>query len=163
MKIRETDDFDGGLHNVCGYIPLVDYQLLVPKSLKREVFYGEDQPLLTLSLTLSKTNRYEIVDMRLQSEGNAVPISTSFLTKLSLPQVIRQIAVDAIPHSSYWTSPPAELTDDYLAQLYWFEHVTWGTPRMALMDVTGWSRSNTNHHIRRIEKVFELPKEKVNA
>jgi hypothetical protein len=161
MEIRDTEDFDGKLHNVCGYIPLVDHQLLVPRSLKREVFYGKDQPLLTLNLSLLGAERLEVVGINLQAPEDGSAISSSFLTKLSIPKVIRQIAEEAIPHSSYWTTPPPEHSDDYLAQLYWFEYVTWGTPRLAIMNLTGWSRANTNHHLRRISKVFDLPQTKV--
>ena len=160
MEIRDTEEFDGKMQNVGGYIPDVAHQLLVPKSIKREVFYGENQPLLTLSLSLLDTNRFEVVGMNLQTPENGSSISTNFLTKLSIPKVIRQIAVEAIPYSSYWTTPPTEYSDDYLAQLYWFEHVTWGAPRLAIMSFTGWSRANTNYHLRRISKVFDLPRTK---
>lgn len=161
MEFRDTEDFDGKLVNVGGYIPEVTQQLLVPKSLNREVFYGEDQPLLVLNLSLLDTKRLEVVGISLQTPENGSPISTSFLTKLSIPKIIRQIAVEAIPYSSYWTDPPSKYSDDYLAQLYWFEYVTWGAPRLAIMNLTGWSRANTNHHLRRISKVFDLPQAKV--
>jgi hypothetical protein len=157
MEIRDTEDFDGGLHNVCGYIPDVSQQLLVPRSLKREVFYGDDQPLLTLSLSLLDTNRFEVVGVNLQVPKSGSAISTSFLTKLSIPKIVRETTVEAIPYSSYWTTPPTDYSDDYLAQLYWFEYVTWGAPRLAIMNLTGWSRANTNHHLRRIAKIFDLP------
>jgi len=161
MEIRDTEEFDGKMQNVGGYIPDVAHQLLVPKSLKREVFYGDDQPLLTLSLSLLDTNRLEVVGMNLQTSEGGTPISTNLLTKMSIPKVIRQIAEEIIPHSSYWTTPPTDYSDDYLAQLYWFEYVTWGAPRLALMNLTGWSRANTNHHLRRIAKTFDLPRTKV--
>ena len=157
MKIRETEKIDGKLYSVCGYSLEVDHQLLVPKFIEREVVYGEDQPTLTLSLSFVENSRLEIVDMKLSSREGSVPVSTSLLTKLSLPQTIRKIALDAIPNSNYWTTPPTKYTDDYLAQLYWFEHITWGTPRVAIMRVTGWSKPNANYHITKLSKVFNFP------
>ena len=45
----------------------------------------------------------------------------------------------------------------FLAQLYWFEFVGWGSPRASIMSYMGWSRANANFHIKRINKLFPLP------
>lgn len=156
--IRETYQPDGRLKDVLGYTPFAKHQLLVPAELYREIEYKDPAMTLSVKISLSDEGRYELT--HLEVSGFA-PISKKFLVDVPFPEIIRKAAVKAIPNSDYWLNPAfednAEIPDDYLAQLYWFEHLTWGSPRLAIMAVTGWSRANANYHIRRLTKYYDLP------
>lgn len=104
--------------------------------------------------------RIEIKELRVIGVNGFV--ATQYLTGLGLPRIIRAIAVSSIPGSARWQPDRKEgeskdLSYKFLAELYWFEHISWGSPRTALMNYTGWSRANTNWHLRRIAKEFPLP------
>jgi hypothetical protein len=159
MEIFETEDLDGKLKTVPGYyIPLGEQQLLVPERASRYVVYEDVEAKVKVTIALVDS-RFEVVSLGI-GDGSQ-PVYTRSLTKLSLPKVVREIALRAIPRSDYWTSKSLvsklDITDDYLAQLYWFEYITRGAPREAIMQVTGWSRANANYHIRRISKFIDLP------
>lgn len=89
-------------------------------------------------------------------------ITTKALTLLALPQVIRALAEDAIPNSQTWSKPRAPgdnrpTSPEFLAQIYWFEHVSWGSPRASIMKYMGWSRTNANFHITKFSKQIAMP------
>ena len=159
VDIRTTDRADGPFTLAGPEMPDLKFQLVVPTALEREVLYGQDEPRLTLRLIFSG-ERFEVSQLTAHSETHFV--TTQFLTQLGLPRLIRRIGIETIPNTSTWI--PADGEDgmgvesyDYLAQLYWFEHVTWGSPRAAIMRYTGWSRANSNWHIRKIRAKFQLP------
>lgn len=159
VDIQSTHRADGPLTLAGPEMPDLKFQLMVPSALEREVLYGQDEPRLILRLVFSG-ERFEISQLTVHGETHFV--TTQFLTQLALPKLIRRIGTETIPNTSTWI--PTEGEDemgiesyDYLAQLYWFEHVTWGSPRAAIMKYTGWSRANSNWHIRKIRKEFSLP------
>lgn len=158
LTINAGADFDGKLKDVCGYTPFSDHQLMMPTKLHRDIEYTDPKMTVSVSLSLSDEGRYEMT--RLEVSGLA-PISKKFLVDVPFPQIIRKVATEAIPDSQYWLNPPfdkgSEIQEDYLVQLYWFEHATWGSPRSAIMELTGWSRANANYHIRRLTKYYDLP------
>lgn len=154
MEIQQTRASNWAKVNICGKVPQVEFQLVVPRKIQSIVTYGVDVPKINIDMSVLKENKYEITNLQVMG----APVSTVFLTKLSLPKIIRKIAEKAIPNSGYWarlqdTAP----TDEYLVQLYWFEHLTWGKPREAIMKATGWSRPNANYHLRRLSKKYLLP------
>jgi len=131
----------------------------------RRVVYSGESPEVELSLVFSG-ERLEI--SRLLATSGDTFITTQFLTQLALPKVIRSIGAEAVPHRENWMPKDGHSglgldSYDYLAQLYWFEHLTWGSPRLALMNYMGWSRANTNWHIRKIRKNFPLPMREARA
>lgn len=149
---------DGELVLAGPSLPGLRHQLLVPRTLRRTVDYGRELPTVSLTLTF-EGERFEITELLARSR-NQTFISTQFLTHLSLPKVIAELTRNAIPKSETW----AELgngigleDDEFITQLYWFSHVTWGTPRADVMTYTGWSRANTNWHLRRLSKKYPLP------
>lgn len=159
VRIHSTETSDGPLTQVGPTMPNLSVQLEVPSTLTREVFYGKDEPRVLIELVFSG-ERLEVKRLTAHSETGFV--TTQFLTQLGLPRLIRQIGVETIPNCSTWI--PSEGQEgmgiesyNYLAQLYWFEHATWGSPRVAIMKFTGWSRANANWHIRKIRKQFLLP------
>jgi hypothetical protein len=157
FRISPSNASDGQLIDVCAPLTTQKHRLLVPKTLSRVVDYGPDRPKVSVDLELYE-GRLEVD--RLNIERHTEYISTFFLTHLALPKVIRQVAISAIPNSSHWLSPEEsvlEHEDEYLVQLYWFEYLSWGSPRTALMEATGWSRPNTNWHLRKLSKRFAMP------
>lgn len=132
-------------------------QLSIPETITRLVNY----PALELEVEITchfSGERLEVSKLNIQGCGTY--IATAALTRLSLPQVIRRIALDAIPNVSHWLNPKPELLDKnlaFLAQIYWLEHASWGAPRTAIMELKSWSRPNTSFHLKNIAKIFELP------
>lgn len=93
-------------------------------------------------------------------------LNATHLIKIKLPDLVSAVAAHAIPDSVLWTSresfeefPPKGKHDQYprLAQLYWFHHLSWGAPRQVIMEFTGWSRNNTNFHLKQISQLIGLP------
>lgn len=132
-------------------------QLSIPETITRVVNY----PALELEVEITcrfSGERLEVTNMNIRGHGTY--IATAALTKLSLPQVIRAVALEAIPNVAHWTNPKPEFLDGnraFLAQVYWLEHASWGAPRTAIMELKGWSRPNTSFHIKGIAKEFQLP------
>lgn len=165
FRIFSADVEDGVLTRIGPDMSDTPYQLLVPNEMTRLVEYGPNRPRLEVTLRLEGT-RLEVVRLVAEvtdsQKPEAVFISSQFLTQLALPRIIRTIAVESIPNSSTWLfNPENEFLSSqsyrFLAQVYWFEHVSWGVPRGAIMNFTGWSRANTNWHIRRISESYTLP------
>ena len=134
-------------------------QLAIPGSLVRRVSY----PALALEVDLSCAftgDRLEIVRMTIISRQSY--IATKDLTQLALPQVIREIVCGSVPNSDQWLIQDTNSfnhprSDAFLAQVYWFEHVSWGSPRATLMTFMGWSRPYANTRIKKISKEIKLP------
>jgi hypothetical protein len=159
IDIRLTETADGPLTLAGPKMPDLKFQLMVPSTLERAVAYSEDEPRVKLKLLFSG-ERFEVSE--LVARGGKSFVTTHFLTQLGLPRLIRRITTEAIPNCATWLPTQGEdgmgiESYDYLAQLYWFEHITWGSPRAAIMKYMGWSRANSNWHIRKIRKEFPLP------
>lgn len=157
FSIAPTQLLDGPTVEACGMLESVQHQLLVPLTLEREVSYGHGFPSVTLRIVFNG-ERFEI--SRLVANADSEYVTTQFLTQLGLPRVMRKIVEDAIPNSEYWLQRQQVLlepSDEYLLQLYWFEHISWGAPRQSVMEATGWSRANANWHLRRISRTYTLP------
>ena len=160
FTVTDAGVMDGPLVLAGPKMETLSQQLLVPSSLIRKVTYGATLPTLELSLVFSG-ERIEIVKMTVKAEEGYV--STQFLTHLALPRVIRQAALESIPHSARWLENSADRGQgiesyDFLAQIYWLEHLSWGSPRNSVMSFMGWSRANTNFHLRKMADMGLLPK-----
>jgi len=158
FSISKTEIKDGPLRKVAprGFEYPIDIE--VPMTMQRRVTYPETGLTITLNLVCPE----ERIEIRtLEIDGGGKFIETQYLTGLSLPKVIRQVAIESVPNSARWVKtkkePDRDTSPKFLAELYWFEHLSWGTPRAAIMEHTGWSRANTNWHLRKIAKDFPLP------
>jgi hypothetical protein len=159
FSIRGNQSDDGPMVSFGPQDVATASQLAIPGSLTRNVSY----PSLALEVELSCVftgDRLEIVKLAIASRHSF--IATKDLTQLSLPQVIRAIVCESVPNSDSWLpqSPNSfnqSRSEAFLAQLYWFEHVSWGSPRATLMAYTGWSRPYANTRIKMISKDFKLP------
>jgi hypothetical protein len=81
---------------------------------------------------------------------------------LALPAVIRAIAIEVVPNAELWAHLDSSDIlkhegQTFLAQVYWFEHISWGSPRGSIMAYMNWSRTNANFHISKIARKFPLP------
>jgi hypothetical protein len=99
-------------------------------------------------------------------------LNATHLIRVKLPELVSAIAAHAVPDSKQWTSkalfekfPPQGKEEQYsrIAQLYWFHHLSWGAPRQVIMDFMGWSRNNTNFHLKQISQLIALPASRESA
>jgi hypothetical protein len=166
MAIQAGSRPDGKLLTLGSADPESNLLLRVPQSFQRIVTYADHPLRLTLDCEFSG-ERIEIGKMLVESSNEY--IGSRELTQLRLPQVIRNLAMEVIPDAIHWTrwsqenrtrkskSAKSRVSDGFLAQLYWFEHVSWGAPRASLMAYLGCSRTTANSHIKRIALEFPLP------
>lgn len=157
--ISSAEEPDWALERIAPQAVQHSFDIWVPLKMQRLVSYPTMDLKVTLDLVFSG-HRVEILELKI-SAGKTY-IATQDLTSLGLPKVIRAIVIGSIPDSSKWqpskdSAEEKDLTYKYLAELYWFEHISWGAPRSAIMSYAGWSRANTNWHLRRIAKEFPLP------
>ena len=167
--ISRTENEDGPLRE---FGPGDKGRLQIPSYLERHVDYPELGLSATIGLEFSG-ERLEIRRLCVEGSGNGENrfVATKSLTLLALPAVIGQIAKDLVPESRRWEVPPGDqnfkmqIDPMELAQLYWFEHISWGRPRATVMALTGWSRTNTNFHFNKLEQQFgfHLPREKAKS
>jgi len=99
-------------------------------------------------------------------------LNATHLIRVKLPELVNAVAADAVPNSELWSSkeifeqlPPQGKQEQYsrIAQLYWFHHLSWGAPRQVIMDFMGWSRNNTNFHLKQISQLIDLPASRESA
>jgi hypothetical protein len=159
FTISRTDEPDGPLRHVGPQGFEYPFEIRVPVAMQRRVTYAAQDLEVTVNLVFPG-ERIEIRELHVS--GGDGYIATQYLTGLGLPRVIRAIALDSIPNSARWLPTETgqkekDLSYKYLAELYWFEHISWGSPRSAIMKYTSWSRANTNWHLRKIAKEFPLP------
>jgi hypothetical protein len=158
--IKTEGRVDGPLHEFGPVANLTGKRLSVPSPMRRQVYYPSLAYLVELTCVFTG-QRIEIESLEIHGDGTF--INTQYLTQLSLPDVIRAITREVEVNSEFWACrarPIDELRVDdpsLIAQIYWYEHVTWGSPRAALMSYMGWSRTNTNWHLRKIADTYTLP------
>lgn len=86
-------------------------------------------------------------------------INSSLTQNLEISKVMREVCLTSFPKSEVWADRSSQdrgphiASDEFLAQIYWFENATWGKPRLALMNYMNWSRTNANWHIKRLAKM----------
>jgi hypothetical protein len=164
FTIHPADVKDGAVRPFGPVDPETKRQLSIPGTFVRIVRYAD----LPLSVELSCVFDGEKIQVKkLCAVGDAESYVTSRdLTQLSLPSVIRQIGLQVITDAAYWTmewqdahSVKEGLKSDphFLAQLYWFEHATWGSPRVAVQEYLGCKRTTANYYIRMAGTVTPLP------
>lgn len=106
--------------------------------------------------------RLEISQLTIQGEQGEF-IASRDLTQLNLPAVLRKIGLLAVTDSDFWnveleeTKLEGRKTPEFLAQVYWFEYATWGSPRQALIDYLSVSRTTANTYIRKFASLLPLP------
>jgi hypothetical protein len=134
-------------------------QQSIPETLTRRVIYPE-LGITALVECILTGDKLEIQTICVQNSGKF--ISTKVLTQLALPAVIRAIAIEVVPNAELWAHLDSSDIlkhegQTFLAQVYWFEHISWGSPRGSIMAYMNWSRTNANFHISKIARKFPLP------
>jgi hypothetical protein len=108
-------------------------------------------------------DKFQVTDLSLSSKSG---LNATQLIRIKLPELVGLVALDLIPQAKYWTLDGApkdailsnkEMTRLFLAQAYWFHHLSWGAPRLFVMEFMDWSRNNTNFHLKQISKSVGLP------
>lgn len=108
-------------------------------------------------------DRFQVTELSLSTKAG---LSATQLIRIKLPELVGLVAKDLIPHAEYWTTDGAprdlilsnkEMTSLFLAQAYWFHHLSWGAPRLFVMEFMDWSRNNTNFHLKQLAKSVGLP------
>lgn len=134
--------------------------LEIPSYFSRAVEYPSFP--FSLELTLSfDGDKVQIT--RLLAESINGHIGSRDLTQLSLPAVTRDAARAAVADSAFWSGAFKDQAEHknsdfhFLAQLYWFEHVTGGSPRLVIQDFLGCKRTTANYYIRLVGSQFALP------
>ncbi len=159
FQVERTGTPDGKTVTFGPYDPETGATLSLPATFTRRVSYPGHGLAVILECVFTG-DRIEVESLKIERVEKF--ISTKVLTQLALPAVIREIAEDAIPNSNRWarlnapTDNKAE-TAEFLAQIYWFEHVSWGSPRASIMAYMNWSRTNANFHISKFSKNMPMP------
>lgn len=159
FKIEPTGAEDGQRVEFGPFDHETGTQQSIPSTLTRRVVYPE-LGVSALIECVFTGDKLEVQSLSVQNNGKFV--STKVLTQLALPFVIRAIALEVIPNARIWAfldSNEIQKNEGstFLAQVYWFEHVSWGSPRGSIMKYMSWSRTNANFHISKIARQFQLP------
>jgi hypothetical protein len=142
-------------------------QLVVPASLARTVTYTSNPLTVVLECRFDQD---KLQLKKVQIENFEGFVSSRDLTQLKLPVLMRAVALESIPGSGDFLalaktklSNPQLLRENLLllAQVYWLENVTWGSPRKTIMEFADCSRSTASEYIRLADKAFGLPKERL--
>lgn len=159
FKLEPTGIVDGKRQDFGPDNPQMGTQASIPSTLTRKVIYPELEVSALIECVFTG-DKLEVQSLNVQNNGKFV--STKVLTQLALPAVIRAIALEVVPHAKLWVNLdtneyPKNDSPTFLAQVYWFEHVSWGSPRGSIMRYMDWSRTNANFHITKIAKLHALP------
>jgi hypothetical protein len=149
---------DGDLVAVGPTNPDLRFALEIPSSFARKFVNPQNGLAIELHCTFDgdKTNLTKLV-----VEKGSTGITTRELGQLKLPELIQRLCHEVIPNSKHWTGAstgqPARQTFAFMAQLYWFEHISWGNPRMRLMELFQWPKSTASYQLRKLNKQWPLP------
>ena len=159
---------DGPLMDVGPVIGFDDFTLKVPRSFTRVVTSDNSDWVLEIRIQFDG-QKLRVVDLRIQSQTS--PITPRGLLALSLPKIVRACAESAIPNSAFWTEElprmqgiENRLRDDpfLLSKFYWFEYITWGSPRVEIQKLLKCQKTTANHFIRLASKLHTLPEARLN-
>ncbi len=160
FTVAKTGKKDGEVVSFGPPSSLVRYPLEIAKQFTRSVSYKD----MGISLEIDFLFDGDKVQIgRLVADGGVGYVASRDLTQLSLPAVTRQAAISAIPNAKFWLDDYKKIQFDkasdltLLAQLYWFEHVTWGSPRVAIQEFLGCKRTTANYYIRLVGALTPLP------
>jgi CRP-like cAMP-binding protein len=163
FEIRDIEIIESDLINFGPIDPATGWGLKIPQSFEARVDYSE----LGLEVKLScrfKNQKVEI--QRLQIAGTDIEVTSRALTQLALPDLIHEVTWSVVPESSKWSLKGKDERlkigglngrSVFLAQLYWLEHVSSGTPRAAIMEYLGAPRPTVNQWLREFKKHGLIP------
>jgi hypothetical protein len=162
VAIRRPKDHDGPIP----YVPYGPAGDRLPAQFTAEVEYKERPLRVTIDATFDGVGRVKARVVAVdRTDGESVT-----------PQDMAATQLGAVMSSVVWkaTRRPGggtimqggrrdasgPLTDDELltlARMYWFEYVSWGRPRQAVMNLLELPRSTANYWIRKAREKYGLP------
>lgn len=163
FTISKADVKDGGMVTFGPVDPENRRQLSIPKTFTRFVDYTDSSLVVELQCFFDG-EKIQVSKISVVNNGGFV--TSRDLTQLSLPAVIREMGFQVIPDSEYWTQEWQDANSIkhglkydswFIAQLYWFEHATWGSPRVAVQEFMGCKRTTANYYIRLAGEKTPLP------
>lgn len=163
FTISRADVKDGKMVTFGPIDPENMKRLSIPKTFTRFVDYTDSSLAVELQCVFDG-EKIQVSRISVANSGGFV--TSRDLTQLSLPAVIRQIGLEVIPDSEYWTQEWQDANSIkhglkydswFIAQLYWFEHATWGSPRVAVQEFMGCKRTTANYYIRLAGEKTALP------
>lgn len=159
LKIVKIEgEFDGDLVPVGPTDSDLRFALEIPSSFARKFVNPKNGLAIELHCTFDgdKANLTKLV-----VEKGLTGITTRELGQLKLPYLIQRLCHEVIPNSQHWTaastSQEERHTFAFMAQLYWFEHISWGNPRMRLMELFEWPKSTASYQLRKLNQQWSLP------
>ena len=136
--------------------PSLGLALIAPEKLTARVSYPSRGCTMEIHCSFFDA-RLGLARIVLEATNPSERTLNSTLTQnLEVSKVMREICLKTFPQSEVWADRRAQdngphlNSDEFLAQIYWFENATWGKPRLALMNYMNWSRTNANWHIKRL-------------
>lgn len=128
-------------------------QLVMPDALTAEVRYANH---------ISAKYTFKLIDgklrlMAIQAENPLYGLNSVDLINIKIPAIAKE-AVKEVNREVL--SKLSTTTQEELAQCYMSEYICGGAPRQLLMSMRGWSRSNTNFHIKKLEKAGLIPEDR---
>jgi hypothetical protein len=161
--IRPSDEPDGELVTFGPIDEKTGKRLAIPRRFSRIVRIEDLKFQLQLWCEFSD-DRIEVRKLCIEADGGE--IASRKLLQLGLPAIIRELAFEVIPDARFWTVEGQETKlewnaintqPEFLAQMYWFEYVSWGSPRQEIMRFLGMKRTAANALIRRLARHIGLP------
>jgi hypothetical protein len=161
--IRPSDIPDGDLVMFGPTDVKTGKHLRIPRTFSRIVDIQDLQFQLQLWCRFSG-DRIEVRRLCIEADGGE--IASRQLLQLGLPAIVREIAFEVIPEASFWTVEGQDAVTkwsemnsqpEFIAQVYWFEHVSWGSPRQEIMRLFGIKRTAANTLLRKLAREISLP------
>lgn len=159
---------DGPLMDVGPVSGFDDFPLKVPSKFTRVVTTQGSDWVIEVTITFDG-RKLGLYDLGIHASKD--PITPRELLAISLPKIVRACAENAIPRSEFWTQELPELPnidsrlrDDLrlLAKFYWFEYITWGSPRVEIQKLLKCQKTTANYYIRLASKLHTLPEARLN-
>ena len=130
-------------------------QLVLPETVIASVKYS-DRSSAEFVYKL-RDQQLKLISLFMNNEADGInSIDTS---RIKLPAVAKRVVREINAEVISKLSPE---TKEGLAQSYWSEYVYGGAPRQLIMSMKGWSRSNANHHIKKLASAGLIPADRGN-
>jgi hypothetical protein len=122
---------------------------------------------VVLDMSFDGTDRVK-VDAVMVKRTDGQSVTPEDMTALQLAQVVRSVVEEATERGPgvfrrgeifgpERTDGPSDEELRLLARMYWYEYVSWGTPRQAVMSGFNVPRSTANRWIRKARDRYGLP------
>lgn len=125
-------------------------QLVLPETVIASVKYS-DRSSAEFVYKL-RNQQLKLISLFMNNEAEG--INSLDTSRIKLPAVAKRVVREI--NAGVMSKLSAETKED-LAQSYWSEYICGGAPRQLIMKMKGWSRSNANHHIKKLASAGLIP------